>query len=154
MFQRWAAWRAQCLRHARRYVADEAEAQDVVQEALIRAWRHRGRCRTPSAPLPWLLAITRNEALRHRAAARSVSLDELEEPADLVAAEEIGRAGGRVDLARALGRLSARERRLLGLRCVLDMTYADLADHLGIPESTARVRVHRARLRLRALLAN
>jgi RNA polymerase sigma-70 factor (ECF subfamily) len=98
-------------------------------------------------------ANSSNEALRRRPDARGLPLEELAEPADPLAAEDIARAGVRIDVARALGRLSGPERRLVELRYVLDMTHADVARHLGIPESTVRVRLHRARRRLRVLLA-
>jgi RNA polymerase sigma-70 factor (ECF subfamily) len=150
LLRHWDAARTECLRLARRYAADDAE--DVVQEALLRAWRHRHKCRTPSAPLPWLLTITRNEALRRRRR-RMDPLDEVAEPADPSAAEEIARAGVRVDVARALRRLSKAERRLVVLRYLLDWSNADVAEHLGIPEVTVRVRLHRARRRLRAVMA-
>jgi RNA polymerase sigma-70 factor (ECF subfamily) len=150
-FHNWASLRQACLREARRHVSDEADAQDVVQEALLRGWRNLDRCRTPDAPLPWLLAITRNEALRRRR--RRDDGAPLDDAPDQVAGEEIHRAGARIDIARALGRLSAPERRLVGLRYIVDMTCADLAEYLGIPEVTVRVRLHRARRRLRALMA-
>ena len=41
-----------------------ADAEEAVQEALVRAWLRRDACRSPEAPLPWLLEITRNEARR------------------------------------------------------------------------------------------
>lgn len=149
-FHRLAGFREACVREARRYVGD-ADAQDAVQEALLRAFRHFDRCRSPDAPLPWLLAITRREALRRRARPADETI--VAETPDPAAGDAIGRAGVRVDVARALRRLSAAERRLVALRYVLDMTNADVARHLGIPEVTVRVRLHRARRRLRALMA-
>ena len=142
--------RAACLREARRYVG-AADAQDVVQEALLRAWRHRHRCRTPARPLPWLLAITRREALRRRRAS-GASLADAAEHRDPAADDELVRAAVRVDAVRALRRLSAPERRLVALRYLLDWTHQDLADHFGISEVAVRVRLHRARRRLRALM--
>ncbi len=61
----WQQARTRCLREARRFLA-HAEAEDAVQEAFIRAWRHRARLRAGHPPLPWLLQITRREALRIR----------------------------------------------------------------------------------------
>jgi RNA polymerase sigma-70 factor (ECF subfamily) len=146
------AFRSACLREARRYSADEADAQDAVQEALLRAWRHRERCRDPDAPLAWLLAITRNEARRRPRAQREV-LGEAGDPTDPLAAEEIARAGTRADVARALRCLTAPERRLLGLRYALDLTNAEVALEVGVEEGTVRVQLHRARRRLRAMMA-
>src|SRR5256714_2456768 len=60
----WALARQRCLREARRILRNRDDAEEAVQEAMARAWRKRAACRTPSAPLPWLLQITRNEAMR------------------------------------------------------------------------------------------
>src|SRR5205814_1029420 len=134
---RWAELRPACVREARRFVG-ESDAQDVAQEALLRAYRHFDRCRTPEAPLPWLLTIVRREALRRRARREAEPIDT--DPPDLAGEDAIGRAGLRVDVACALRSLSAAERRLVALRYVFDMSTAELARHLGIPEGTVRVR--------------
>jgi RNA polymerase sigma-70 factor (ECF subfamily) len=150
-FHHWAPFRQACLREARRYVADPADVEDVVQNALLRGWRHLHRCRTPDAPLPWLLTITRNEALRRRRRAEVAA--PFDDAPDSLAGEEIHRVRARVDMARALACLSPLDRRLVGLRYVLDLSHADMASRLGIEEGTARVRLHRARRRLRTLMA-
>jgi RNA polymerase sigma-70 factor (ECF subfamily) len=146
--------REACLREARRYVPAEADAQDAVQEALLRAWRHRGKCRNPADPLPWLLAITRREALRRAGKPRSAPLDDAAEPADTAAGEEIARARLRIDVTRALARLPALDRRIVLLRYQLDLSHADLAKLFGVAEVTVRVRLHRAQRQLRLLMAN
>lgn len=53
------------------------------------------------------------------------------------------------DLQAALRRLSERDRRLLAMRYVEDLTQAAIARRLGIPEGTVKVRLHRARNKLR-----
>jgi RNA polymerase sigma-70 factor (ECF subfamily) len=53
------------------------------------------------------------------------------------------------DLQAALRRLSERDRRLLAMRYVEDLTQAAIASRLGIPEGTVKVRLHRARNKLR-----
>jgi RNA polymerase sigma-70 factor (ECF subfamily) len=128
-----------------------------VQEALMRAWRSRRMCLTPEAPLPWCLQITRNEALRRlggpAARAQSVSLELLEsELADRVSLYERDRAEDRIDVSRALAELTPDERLLITLRYALGCTHPQIAARLQIPETTARVRLHRARKRLRTLL--
>src|SRR5436305_15197735 len=81
----WDLARKRCLREARRILRDRDDAEEAVQEAMARAWRGRAACRTPGSPLPWLLKITRNEALRLAARRRRRELAEIhdvpEEPA-------------------------------------------------------------------------
>jgi RNA polymerase sigma-70 factor (ECF subfamily) len=124
-----------------------------VQEAFLRAWRNRARCRTPEAPLPWLLAITRNEALRIRGRPTGATPDDPAEqeqrgtPDPLVETAPV-----RVDLLRALTELPEKDRRLLQMRYGEDLTQASVARRLGIPEGTVKVRLHRLRARLRVAL--
>jgi DNA-directed RNA polymerase specialized sigma24 family protein len=95
-------------------------AEDVVQEALARAWRSRGSCRTPDTPLPWCLQITRNEALRLIGRQRSTGAVELLEPEidleDHAASGEGDQAVDRIDATRALRGLTPHERLLIALR--------------------------------------
>ena len=149
----WAASRARCLREARRIVGSQRDAEDAVQEAFIRAWRHRSACRTPQRPLPWLLQITRREALRINQRARPVSL--LEKTRAEAFAENEGwdeEALARVDLRRVLDGLSPEDRVLLALRYEQDLTQPRVAEILGLPEGTVKVRLSRLRTRLRGAL--
>jgi RNA polymerase sigma-70 factor, ECF subfamily len=148
----WEHARRRCLREARRYVFAASEAEDVVQEALLRAWRHRERCSDPSSPLPWLLAITRNEALRRRQHAgrdREVQWDPDAEPSAEDGVEEVAT---RVDVRRALASLRHEDRRLLYLRYAEDLTQPEVARVMKMPEGTAKVRLHRLRNQLRTRL--
>jgi RNA polymerase sigma-70 factor (ECF subfamily) len=129
------------------------DAEDAAQEALLRAWRNRGRCRSPEAPLPWLLAITRNEALRIRGRATGRRQDELpEDECDGTQDPLVESAPSRVDLLRVLTELPERDRRLLQMRYGEDLTQASVATRLGIPEGTVKVRLHRLRAQLRVAL--
>lgn len=149
----WA--RERCLREAKRVLRQPEDAEDAVQEALTRAWRQRRSCRTPEAPLPWLLQITRNESLRLLGRRRQRQGHESPEPSrHELRADEPGPEArvGELDLARAMAFLQPEERVLIGLRYVMDLTQPAAARALGLPEGTAKVRLHRIRARLRAEL--
>ena len=151
----WPLIRNRCKREALRILRRDHDAEEAVQEALVRAWRSRGSCRTPDAPLPWCLQITRNEALRLIGRNRDREADPLDAAGtigDPRCSDQPENALHRMDINRALSQLTARERLLIGLRYELDWAHQDIAATLSIPETTARVHLHRAHKRLRALL--
>jgi RNA polymerase sigma-70 factor (ECF subfamily) len=150
----WAKLRSRCLREARRLLPG-TEAEEAVQEALVRAWTRRHACRTPEAPLPWMLEITRNESRRllQRRARRlhPTPVDPL--PCEPEAEDDaLTGTTTRVTVEQALARLEDADRRVLRLRYADDLTQAEVARRLGVPEGTVKVRLHRARGRLRTLL--
>jgi RNA polymerase sigma-70 factor, ECF subfamily len=149
----WTLARLRCVREARRLLGDHEDADEAVQEAMARAWRGRRSCRTPEAPLPWLLQITRNEAMRvlRRRTERRAREEELPDqgPTEEPCGERIHQ---KIDLQRAIGTLHHEERLLIGLRYVDDMTQPDVARTLNQPEGTVKVRLHRVRERLREAL--
>lgn len=143
--------RQRCLREARRYTSSDADAEDIVQETLARAWRSRHRFdgRPPTA---WLLTITRNEARRHLARARE-HLDSADLPVeDRRTSEAVDRVPVRVDVRRVLGHLPHDDRRLVLLRYDWELSHPELAQLLDLPEGTIKVRLHRARVRMRGWL--
>lgn len=137
---------------AYRYASNPSEAEDIAQDALLRAWRRRSTLRDPSSRNHWLATIVRNEAFRQHARVRpaptsTLELQEGEEDAQVLATVELA------DLHAALERLSERDRLLLEMRYQEDLTQATIARRLGIPEGTVKVRLHRARNKLRMLYA-
>jgi RNA polymerase sigma-70 factor (ECF subfamily) len=148
----WEAARRRCLREARRHAPSEADAQDAVQAAMLQAWRARDTCRTPEDPVPWMLAITRREAWRTRQRSLAVELDEWAE-GECATFDDPEAVVEALDLRAAIADLTEEERRLLYLRYVEDLAQPSVAQRLGIPEGTAKVRLHRARNRLRAFLS-
>ena len=132
-----------------------AAAEDAAQEALLRGWLKQGSCRDADRPLPWLSRIARNEALRARA--REARRDESPIDADLPAAggggaDALDAAAGQVDAQRLLDALPPVDRELMRLHYLEDLTQAEAAARLELSWVTAKVRLHRARLRLRALV--
>jgi RNA polymerase sigma-70 factor (ECF subfamily) len=132
-------------------MSDRCEAEDVVQEALVRAWRAQAGLRSADNPWPWLAQIVSNEA--HRAAAKRRP-EPVAEPDDRIGAEDeaLERAVARLDLRRQLGGLHVSDQVLLRLRYELDLGDAHIAAQLGLSEPSVRVRLHRARSRLREAL--
>jgi RNA polymerase sigma-70 factor (ECF subfamily) len=148
----WGEAQRVCLRMAYRFVSNPSEAEDVAQDALLRAWHRRATLRESGRRNQWLATIVRNEAFRRHARLRPaptslLETGEGEEDARVVAAVE------RVDLHAALKKLSERERELLALRYEQDLTQEAIACRLGIPEGTVKVRLHRARNKLRRVYA-
>jgi RNA polymerase sigma-70 factor (ECF subfamily) len=152
----WALLRQRCAAEAARILRRHHDAEEVVQEAMARAWRSRGSCRSPDAPLAWCLQITRNEAFRliSRQAGRAASepLEATGEVADEHPIADPERAVTRVDIGRALQELSPHERALIALRYEEDCSHPQIARRLQVPEATVRVRLHRAHKRLESLL--
>ncbi len=152
----WPAARERCLREARRYTRSPAEAEDIVQEALLRAWKTRTKLRNPAYPMPWLLQITRNEALRSlsrsgRDKERSVLVPDPE--GDPGPDEWTETAAMRLDVEAALRQLGDDDRQIVNLRYTDGLTHSTIADLMNIPVGTCKVRLHRLRKRLRVLLA-
>jgi RNA polymerase sigma-70 factor, ECF subfamily len=142
----WAALRSRSLREAHRLVPG-ADAEEAVQEALIRAWTRRGACRPPE--------ITRNESRRllaRRTRRQHATSSEPTAGEAEIEDDELANATTRVTVEQALARLEDSDRRVLRLRYADDLTQADVARRLGVPEGTVKVRLHRARGRLRMLL--
>ena len=150
----WAGLRRRSRAEALRVLGDPYTADEAAQEAVVRAWRQRHRCRDPHRPEPWIARIARNEALRLRAGERKqVDL------ASRAAAQRIGadlfgedQLISKVTVQQALSRLTFEERRLIDLRYRDDLAQPAIASVLGLPEGTVKVRLHRLRKRLRKVM--
>jgi RNA polymerase sigma-70 factor, ECF subfamily len=143
----WSEVRAVCLRETRRMLGPSYAADDAAQEATIRAWRYRTRCRNPARPEPWVAGIARREALRAIAKRR-------DEPAptewDLVdPRQDLSELVESLDLWRAISAINGQDRRLLVGHYWQDLPNSELATQLGLAEVTVRVRLHRLRHLLR-----
>ncbi len=141
---------------ALRVVSDPDLAADVAQETFIRAWRGLARFRGEAAIGTWLHRIAVNTALtaRHRAARnRGTPLDSIDEVvAEATPEADPERRGEVLDLRRrlaaALDTLPEGQRAVVVLKDVEGWTHTEIADRLGITESAAKVRLHRAHRRL------
>jgi RNA polymerase sigma-70 factor (ECF subfamily) len=141
------------LAYATRLTGDRMAAEDLVQETLIRAWRHPEVIANPQGSLRgWLLTVIRNLVTdRYRAkAARPTEVDE----ADSTAAIEPDHADTVVTsllLMDALERLTPEHRAVLVEIYYRGHTASEAAGLLGIPEGTVKSRTHHALKALRKL---
>jgi RNA polymerase sigma-70 factor (ECF subfamily) len=147
------------LRTAYVIVGAPAEAEDVAQEAFVKAYRALGRFRAEDPFRPWLLRIVANEArnrrrsagrrgrLELRIAADAASGDAAPSPEAALLSEE-----RRASLLAAVNRLSDEHRLAVACRYFLDLSEEETAAALGCRRGTVKSRLSRALERLRAEL--
>ncbi len=136
-----------------------ADAEEAAQDAFVKAHAALGRFRAGEPLRPWLLRIAGNEARnRVRSAGRHTSLQ--------LRVTEAARTGGaapspeaaalaaeeRYRLLEALNASDPDDRAVIALRFLLDLSVAETAATLGLPEGTVKSRLSRALSRLRARL--
>ncbi len=142
-----------------RLTGNEEDARDVVQDAYLRAYRGIKRFRGDARFTTWMYRITANCAstqLAKRARSRHEEWDDELEMVDIHPdhdPELQAEAGFERDrVVRALSELPPRLRAVIVLRDVYDLPHDSIATELGITEAAAKVRLHRARRKLRERL--
>ena len=139
-------------RFARRTCSNAEDAQDAVQIALWQLHRKVGALRTAAAFATWLFRIIERECWRLlRGRGNTESLDAQDSPALHMSAAPIPH-DLRMDLARAMERLSQPYREVLLLRDVHEFTAAETAAQLDISVEAVKSRLHRARAMVREQL--
>lgn len=144
--------RADLYRFAFWLARDRQVAEDVVQEALLRAWRSRESLAETGAAKPWLLTIVRREhaRLHERKRLATVQVDELvdRDSPELAAAvaEEV------LDVRRAILELEDDYREPLVLQVLMGHSTGEIARQLGLTQGAVLTRLFRARQKLRKRL--
>jgi RNA polymerase sigma-70 factor (ECF subfamily) len=126
-------------------------AEDVVQEAMLRAWKKFPDLRDASQAKPWLLTIVRRENARHfeRQRAGAVDLDHV--------AGELAVSGDDPDIAvlrEGILRLEPDYREPLVLQVLMGFSTQEIAAMLDLTQGAVLTRLHRARGQLKALLGD
>jgi RNA polymerase sigma-70 factor (ECF subfamily) len=143
---------------------NEAEAEDVAQEAFIKAYRHLSRFRSEARFSTWLIAIALNEArarLRRKQPGLTDSIDDPEGsvvPAQLtdwreIPSQSLERKEVRSLIQHALATLPLPYREVFVLREIEERNVKETAETLGITIASVKMRLHRARLMLQKQLA-
>jgi RNA polymerase sigma-70 factor, ECF subfamily len=124
-------------------VRDESLADDITQDAFVRAYRFLPRYRAESKFSTWLFTITRNCALDELR--RAVRRRRLREQLDLQPAVVAPELGTRLEVQEALAALSLELREPVVLIDMFGLSYGEAAAMLSVPVGTVKSRVHRAR---------
>jgi RNA polymerase sigma-70 factor (ECF subfamily) len=133
------------------YLGDAAEAEDIVQEAYLRAWQRWSKVGRYEDPVAWVRRVAWNLATtRLRRLVMAARTLRRHRPPDAVAA--LG--PDRVALVAALARLPERQRLALVLHYLGDLPVIEVADQLGAPRGTVLSWLSRGRVQLAAHLAD
>ena len=148
-FARWVEPHLTVLtRYAGRQVAP-ADRDDVVQEALIRAWQGWATYdASRGTPVAWLLGIVADRCRRHRTRQPAGMVVEL---VDQGAPPQTGHD---LDLERAVDGLSRRQRQAVDLHYFVGLDVATVAEVMDCAPGTVKATLHQARARLRELLGD
>lgn len=131
------------------------DAEDLVQDAFLKALQRIDRLRPGSPFGPWFYRLVTNEALnrrRSRARRQTVALLETEPAPDASPETEAKRSALRERLRTLLERLPPVQAAVVMMHDVQGYAHAEIAAALGIPEGTSRSHLHHARKRLREWL--
>ncbi|OGU58386.1 MAG: hypothetical protein A2X64_03530 [Ignavibacteria bacterium GWF2_33_9] len=146
----YAIFNRPIYRFCMRILNDEQTAKDAFQETFVRIYEHRASFNGTNFEA-WLYTTARNTCINYiRKRKRTSSLGELDFG---YVPTKYTKIGIREHIEEMLDKLPLTLKEAVVLRDMQDLTYQDIADVLGIDLSLAKVRVHRARLKLKELLA-
>ena len=136
---RYAAWLSR----------DRSIAEDVVQEALLRAWKSLDALRDDGAAKPWLLTIVRRENARYfeRKRLETVDVDDLSPSQEALLAEEPDEQLNA--LRESIFELEDDYREPLVLQVLMGYSTKEIGELMGLKQGAVLTRLHRARLKLK-----
>ena len=148
-------WQGPLINLAYRFCRDRGRAEEMAQEAFLRAYRGLGQWRKDAVFSTWLFALATNlyRSELRRIPLRIVSLDDIAEPADTHASDGgLEEQDRNLAVRRAVGALPAKYREAMILFYFHDMDVTNAARSLGLPEGTVKARLFRGREILRSKL--
>jgi RNA polymerase sigma-70 factor, ECF subfamily len=135
-------------------LGDRQRAEDIVQETMVRAWRHPEVARDAKLIRPWLFTVTRHVAIdmwRARSRCEEIMDDQSADRPD--PAEPIEQAMTVLDVRAALAQLSVEHRQVIVGMYYQCQSVLELAERLGIPEGTVKSRAYYGLRQLKRVLA-
>jgi RNA polymerase sigma-70 factor (ECF subfamily) len=142
------------FRYAAWLCRDRSIAEEVVQEALLRAWKSLDALRDAAAAKQWLLTIVRRENARYfeRRRLETVDIDNLTASQSALLAEAPNEELN--DLREAIYRLEDDYREPLVLQVLMGYSTSEIAEVMGLKQGAVLTRLHRARLKLKEAAAD
>ena len=139
---RYAAWLCR----------DKAIAEDVVQEALLRAWKSLDALRDDAAAKPWLLTIVRRENARYfeRKRIETVDIDNLTASQSALLSEQPD--DDLSEMREAIFSLEDDYREPLVLQVLMGFSTNEIAEQMGLKQGAVLTRLHRARTKLKGTM--
>jgi RNA polymerase sigma-70 factor (ECF subfamily) len=139
--------RTRLVGYAKALTGDSQAAQDIAQDTFVKAWKHWSKVHYYEEPEAWCRKVAHNLAIgrwrRLGVVARSVSW----KPVSSLEPDV-----GHLDLAAAIRSLPSGERNAVVMHGVLDMSVAQIASELGVPEGTVKSWLSRGRAHIRSTL--
>ena len=133
-------------------LGDATEAQDAVQDALVKAWRSWSTLRDPEAFEPWfdriVVNVCRDRMRRHR----TLRMVQLDAAGEVESSDVFGSMVEGDEVAAAVARLAPDQRIVIALRYWRDLTLEQVAETLRLPLGTVKSRLHYALRALRSEL--
>jgi RNA polymerase sigma-70 factor (ECF subfamily) len=145
-------WVPRLRRYARALAGNRDDADDLVQDTLERAWAKSGLWRGVTDMRAWLFGMMHNLHVDDVRRPRLHTVMRDDDTPDIPVAASQGERLAVLDLQAALEQLPVEQKEILLLVALEDMSYADVAQTLGIPIGTVMSRLSRGRERLRALI--
>jgi RNA polymerase sigma-70 factor, ECF subfamily len=150
-------WQSPLINLAYRFCRDRARAEEMAQEAFLRAYRNLGSWRQESAFSTWLFSLATNLYCSEIRRLPPVTLpfEDVTEPADPRALDsDVEEHQQRAAVRQAVATLPPKYREVLTLCYFHEMDVRAAANSLGLPEGTVKVRLFRARAMLRGKLSH